>query len=240
MKIIDLTGKTFGRLTVISRNGSKNKSANWMCRCECGNVLSVNGCHLRSGHTKSCGCYSKEMSRQRARDENTKSPVKAGKNVFDLNGEYGICYFRNGGHFIFDIEDYDKIKNYCWYNNNHGYAVAHELGSKSQLFSHRLICDCPKNMVVDHINHNTLDNRKSNLRICTQSDNMKNMRRSKANKSGVKGVYFDKSANRWRAEIKVNGKKTYIGVFTNIKDAKHAREQAEKRYFLDFACIETD
>ena len=61
--LIDLTGKKFGRLTTIKRVGSyPNRSAMWLCECECGTEKIINGYHLRSGHTKSCGCLSKEVT----------------------------------------------------------------------------------------------------------------------------------------------------------------------------------
>lgn len=61
-KLIDITGKVYGRLTVIKRNGtSKDHHAMWLCQCQCGNYTTVIGKDLRSGHTTSCGCYNKEL-----------------------------------------------------------------------------------------------------------------------------------------------------------------------------------
>lgn len=60
-KVIDLTGQRFHRLTVLERDMSKlGKDAYWICKCECGNITSVQGYNLKSGHTKSCGCYKRE------------------------------------------------------------------------------------------------------------------------------------------------------------------------------------
>lgn len=67
-KFIDLTGQTFGRLTIIKRAKNttvKTRNAHWKCRCSCGNITIVQGRHLRSGHTKSCGCLSNELTKQR-------------------------------------------------------------------------------------------------------------------------------------------------------------------------------
>ena len=65
-KALDLTGQRFNRLTVISRaENSKDGKSRWLCRCDCGNFVTVNGIHLSSGHTKSCGCYNRETARER-------------------------------------------------------------------------------------------------------------------------------------------------------------------------------
>lgn len=66
MAFEDLTGKTFNRLTVLQQNGrNKSRSILWLCRCECGNVVSTTSNNLRTGHTKSCGCLQKEVARKR-------------------------------------------------------------------------------------------------------------------------------------------------------------------------------
>ncbi len=70
---------------------------------------------------------------------------------------------------IVDDDDYEKLKIFNWHRNGNYYAGNSKLG-----LMHRFITNCPKNMVVDHINRNRLDNRKSNLKVCTQSENMKN------------------------------------------------------------------
>ena len=69
---------------------------------------------------------------------------------------------------------------------------------------HRWILNCAKGLQVDHINHNTLDNRKYNLKICTQLENANNKEFYNNNKSGIKGVYFIKLFNYWVAELKYN------------------------------------
>lgn len=96
----DLTGQRFGKLIVIERNGRKDTYALWKCKCDCGNITIVRSSHLLSGHTTSCGCY-KKVARKRP-------------NKYDLSGEYGICFFNDNGFFIFDKEDYEKIKEFTW------------------------------------------------------------------------------------------------------------------------------
>ena len=60
----DITGQKFGRLTVVKRAGTKDNQAMWLCRCDCGNEIIVQGGNLRNGNTKSCGCYQRDMSRE--------------------------------------------------------------------------------------------------------------------------------------------------------------------------------
>ena len=104
---------------------------------------------------------------------------------------------------------------------------------------HRFLCSIDKsvdkNLVVDHINGDTLDNRMSNLRVCTTQQNSMNCKRSKNNTSGVTGIWFDKSRNKWSAELMLNRKKKYLGRFANKEDAIKARKEAEIKYFGEFA-----
>ena len=86
-------------------------------------------------------------------------------------------------------------------------------------------------MVVDHINHNTLDNRKSNLRIVSISENTQNLKEvRKNNTSGVRGVYYSTKRKRWVAQLNINKKKIHVGCFTDIKDAEIAIKNARKKY----------
>ena len=100
---------------------------------------------------------------------------------------------------------------------------------------HRIIMNCPKDKVIDHINHNPLDNRKSNLRICTQMENSYNMPLPINNKSGCRGVGYDKSCKLWKAKIQYNRKLKYLGGFKTKEEAIKARKEAEQKYFGGYA-----
>ena len=100
--------------------------------------------------------------------------------------------------------------------------------------AHRLIWEkmyglAPKEH-IDHINHDRSDNRLSNLREITHKENSKNAKRSKANTSGQTGVHWNKSNNRWVAEIGVDFKKVYLGSFVSFSDAVDVRKNAEVLY----------
>ena len=94
--------------------------------------------------------------------------------------KYGVKYA------IIDKVDYEKVKNYTWaLNAKHYpnfYVTAWDRESKKRIQLHRIITNCPKSFVVDHINHNPLDNRKINLKVCTQYENMQNQSKKKIKK----------------------------------------------------------
>lgn len=100
---------------------------------------------------------------------------------------------------------------------------------------HRLIMYAPKGMQVDHINGNTLDNRKENLRICTNAENQHNSNKPKNNLSGFKGVTWHKNIKIWTASICKDYKKIHLGIFKTKTQAARAYDQAALKYFGEFA-----
>lgn len=131
---------------------------------------------------------------------------------------------------LIDLDDIDKVKDYKWSLLSNGY-VAYK---SKKIRLHRFITDCPDNMVVDHINHNPLDNRKCNLRICTQQENMMNQSINSKNTSGITGVVWNKQKNRWMAQIMCNKKNINLGLFNTKEEAIEARKQAELEYFGEY------
>lgn len=223
--LIDLTGRKFGRLTVVERQPNQGRKTMWLCRCDCGNETVISGSNLTSGNTKSCGCYHTERLHQ--------DTVK--ENRYNFTNEYGIGYTSKGEEFYFDLEDYDKIKDYCWYKTYYGYIATRERYSKKHIFLHRLVLNYNGDMDIDHIDGNQLNNCKNNLRICYHKDNMKNQKKRVTNKSGVIGVHWDKSRNKWCATLKIDGKDVLRKRFNTIEEASQARREAEEKYFGEFA-----
>lgn len=229
----DLTGQRFGRLTVIKRienfiSSSGKVAAQWLCKCDCGSdkevVVITNS--LTSGNTQSCGCLQKERLRK----------ARKKYNKYNLSGEFGIGYTSNTNEpFYFDLEDYDKIKNYCWLKNKNNYimSTSKHNGYKA-IFMHRLVIDCPDDMKVDHINHKKNNNRKSNLRFATVSQNAMNQKLSSNNTSGVKGVSWNKEQGKWSSQIMLNRKNKFLGYFDNFEDAVKARKEAEDIYHGEY------
>ncbi len=91
------------------------------------------------------------------------------------------------------------------------------------------------NQQIDHINGNKLDNRISNLRLANNAENSRNCKLSKNNSSGITGVVFHKTANKWLAQIMLNRKNHYLGLYDTIEAAAKARKKAETQYFGQFA-----
>ena len=216
----DLTGQRFGKLVAIRPEGRRYGKLAWLCKCDCGNYYSTMTSMLTRGKAKSCGCNQKLACKK--------------TNRYDLSGDYGICYINDGkNYFIFDKEDYDKIKEYCWCIDGNNYAQS----GATKIRVHRLIMGFPEGKVVDHINHNTLDNRKCNLRVCTNQENMMNQKLNKRSTTGYKGVVFLKGNKKYRASIQYNKKVIYLGTFDNIEDAIKAREKGEQKYFGEYSYI---
>lgn len=230
-RIIDLTGKHFGNLTVLGRDENDYVSPQgkhqlkWKCKCDCGNVVSVTGNELKRGHVKSCGCG---ITRLALRE-------KAKKNQYDLSGEYGIGYDSNGREFYFDLEDYDLIKDYLWSTDNYGYIRSTGGGGEARIMMHVLIMGTKdKPIYVDHIRaERKNDNRKCNLRLATKSQNNMNIGLRSNNTSGVTGISYAKNINRWHAYINKNGKRMNIGYYSDFEEAVAARKEFEEALFGD-------
>jgi hypothetical protein len=223
-KFIDRTNLRYGKLVCKQYLGD----GKWLCECDCGNKnVVVNGYSLSTGHTKSCGCYNKEIHAQIAKTLFKKY------NQYDLSGEVGIGYAHNTNKpFYFDKEDYDLIKEYCWSELKNGYIQANNDGKK--IYLHRLITNPNANEVVDHIDHNPLNNLKTNLRICTQQQNTHNSSTPITNTSGIKGVSWDKNMNKWFAYIGYNNKRISLGYYDDIKEAEKARKEANIKYYGEY------
>lgn len=132
---------------------------------------------------------------------------------------------------MIDIEDVDFCKEHIW--NIARDRITTIIDGKTK-YLHRLIMNCPDDMYVDHINRDTYDNRKSNLRICTNQENNRNKGLYSHNTSGVAGVVWDKSRNKWKAQIVVDGKCIFLGRFIEKEDAIKSRQEAEIKYFEDY------
>lgn len=228
----DLAGRKFGFLTVIERaepvfrkNGDKITSR-WRCKCDCGNEVVVEKSELTQGKTISCGCYRRSLQKEIGMAQRL-------QNRYDLSGDYGIGYTSNTNKpFYFDLEDYDKIKNYYWCEKK-GYIVAgkreSEKGRGKYIFFHRLVMGALEyngNNLIDHINHNPVDNRKENLRICSQKENLMNRK--------IKGCFLDNRRNKWVSFIKTPDGKTITKSFDTEEQAMSQRKMWEKEFFGEF------
>lgn len=129
--------------------------------------------------------------------------------------------------------DYDLIKEYCWsehINKNTGYHSLRAKVNKKVISMHKLFGIYNP----DHINRNTLDNRRENLNLfTTNSEQCLNQKLRKDNKYGCKGIEWRKQRNKWQVRISVDGKQKYLGLFDNKDDAILTRLKAELFYYRD-------
>lgn len=149
---------------------------------------------------------------------------------YEIVDDYATIRIRKGKGFVYtkiDIEDIERCKEIgIWSLTKAGYI----LNSKNNIYLHRFIMNCPNNYEVDHIYHDILDNRKSQLRIVTSSQQNMNMGLRKDNSSGHRGVYYDNVRNTWNVNINLQG----IHLRKRLKTYEEACKIADEFYDTHF------
>lgn len=137
---------------------------------------------------------------------------------------------------IVDASWYDRLSKFKWnlVGRTREYAsttlpMINRVPGK-RIYMHRMIAGAVEGEYVDHIDRNKRDNRSSNLRLCTASENQHNQTKHANNKSGYKGVYWCKRSSRWIAAITVNGRRKTIGQFRDPAIAAKAYDAACIKY----------
>lgn len=187
----DLSGQKFGMINILKIDNSKIRKS-YICRCDCGNIKSIREDTILN-NIISCGCKTKEL----------RYIVNKKFNKYDLSGEYGIGLTNNTNEeFYFDLEDYEKIKDYCWSKNKSDGYITTASNGRSNFSMHCLVMG---DKFIDHIDpiNSKHDNRKSNLRKCTNQQNQANRLEPSNNTSGHKGVikYKNWKTMYWRAQV---------------------------------------
>ena len=212
----DLTGRVFGQLEVIAqaedyispKNGRHR--SRWLCRCSCGRIKPILTDSLISGKSIRCGeCF---------------------HIVPDGDCMRYIC--PDGSSFLFDREDMEVAASRLW-RVKQRYFRAQTIG-KSISF-HRLIMNAKDGEIIDHIDGNTHNNRRSNLRRATQGQNLQNTKTRIDNTTGYKGVSFNKRTGRYEAYINQNGKKKGLGLYDTAIAAAQAYNRAAVLLFGEYA-----
>jgi len=139
---------------------------------------------------------------------------------------------------VVDAEDYPSLSQYIWFaegTDKNCYAVRKENGKSIKM--HRQIMNAPDHLVVDHIDHNGLNNRKENLRVCTFAENCRNLRSSAVKTSKYKGVHWHKRLRKWAAQITFENKKHHLGYFTDELAAAKAYDCKAAELHGEFASL---
>ena len=162
--------------------------------------------------------------------------------LFSLQAETKEIPLTKGFVALVDAADYDFLMRWSWHvrrQRNKWYAVRHDYtdGTPRWMKMHRVIMDAKPGSLVDHTNGDGLDNRRGNLRYATNGQNQCNKGVRSDSKSGYKGVSLHKQYGnkRWRARIKVNGKKQQLGYYATAEEAARAYDQAALLYHGEFA-----
>ena len=134
-----------------------------------------------------------------------------------VDGDVAYVPLTKGYEAVIDAEDVGLITQWCWHarvgSRGHVYAARGVTVGESvfALMMHRVICPAPTEMFVDHIDGDSLNNRKTNLRLATNQENLRNRGRPKNNTSGFKGVIFDPRTKMWCARITANNQTHWLG-----------------------------
>lgn len=207
----NLTGQRFGRWTVKKKGEQKDNRTAWLCVCDCGNTNTIITRVLVKGQSKSCGCLQREIA------------TKHGHNTLK-----GSSTEYNSWH---------KMKQRCLNPNDKRY---HDYGGRGiKICEHWMDFDnfledmgkkpSPKH-TIDRIDVNG-DYEPSNCRWSDDFEQQANTRTPKNNKTGVKGVSFDKSRRKYLAQMMYRGKRVLFERYDTLEEAKEARRQAELKYW---------
>lgn len=214
VKLVDITGVTFGRWKVLDRAENNHRGlAMWLCICECGTERVVAGANLRNGISKSCGCLNKDILR-------------------DIKATHGQT---RGGKDTPEYKAWNHMMGRCYNTNNQDYSYYGGRGIKVEWKSfEQFYEDMGKRPSSKHsierldVNANYT---KENCIWANKTQQARNQRIRKDNKTGVKGVKWNQRLNKYEVGIRVNKKQIYLGLFITLEEAAEARKQAELKYW---------
>lgn len=246
----------FGRWNVVGLSDKKSSDGRIMydCICDCQMCKPeserehrlVTAHNLKAGVSKSCGCSKKYNT--------LASNIRKKPNMYRLSEDksYYIGTTHSGYEFYFSVEDYPLISKYCWHKHQDGYLRTlytyyyddDNIRHNHYILMHRLLIgenNIPVKMEIDHINGKPNDNRRTNLRLITHANNMKNQSLHKDNTSGYAGVSPNFGWGKpWTAEFTADGVMHYLGHFDTKEEAAQAISIERAKIVGDFARASSD
>lgn len=228
--LIQMTGTRFGDFEVIGRHPCDG-AARWICKCHaCGRTKVYFGYDIRN----------LDLSRRHLRSIARCCGVAFSEVPESVPGAKWLPL--SGGMFaLVDNADFEEVSKFVWsaIGKEGYYYAARKPKDRPLVFLHRWLLDAGESTTVDHINHNTLDDRRNNLRTASRNEQMQNRSKNRNNKSGFKGVYQSREG-RWKAQIGTAGKRVYLGTFQTAQDAAAAYDAAARRFFGEFSFTNDD
>jgi hypothetical protein len=165
-----------------------------------------------------------------------------------VNPEYISIPLHNTHHpgffALVDATDEELVMKFTWryirskqHNTAYAFAKIKRDGKWGNITLHRLLMGDPKGVLVDHINHDGLDCRRSNMRYATNQQNQFNQPKRRGSTSRYKGVHRPKGARFWKVNLRINGRPTYMGTFKTEREAALAYNEFAKQHYGEFACL---
>lgn len=156
-----------------------------------------------------------------------------------ISGNIAYIPLTLGKEAIIDANDVPIVDAWNWFAvpKSCGFYVQRSVrvnGKSKTIWLHREIMSAPSDRVVDHINGDALDNRRCNLRLVTQAENMRNQRLRSDSTSGLKGAHWNKAAKRWSSEIRTKERRIFLGLFDTAEAAHQAYCQASAELHGEF------
>ena len=185
--------------------------------------------------------YSEKINRKRLHESRNKYLDHTLTGILILSNMKEI-QLTQGFAALVDDEDFERVNALKWYaskfgNNVYALRETKESGKRTSMLMHRFILNCKIKIDVDHIDGNSLNNSKSNLRLCTHAENLMNQKPQKGKTSIYKGVTFNKNAKKFLCQIMKSNKHIYLGLFVDEVEAAKAYDKKAKELFGKFAWI---
>lgn len=174
------------------------------------------------------------------RSSRRQSPPFDERTYTDIHGVYRRLQLTQHKYSLVDSEDFETLASWSWF------VVRKFVARKWKFYArrsddcmglHSFILKCPKGVDVDHIDGDGLNNRKHNLRICSESQNQMNRLNLTTNTSGFRGVVWDRRANKWKGTLTANKIRMHLGYFTDPIRAAKARDEAARKHHGNFAVL---